>query len=248
MRIYRIGIKTCFLLCIISLACCLLFLGLISSSYNDQTNNDQSMTINNFAYDISIGIFASGFVVFLTYFVAYFIEKKKTIGKIKYYCSEYILELKNLIPLLIEISEDGAYKYNWENIKTIIEGDSKVNRIIQKQLRIYNDRLLNVEGFFPILKGNKKNLQIHHLICMFAKVNGAVQYCNTAYELKNSIILKLEQEDLDFSEEKLKEQLDILLQTNENKEYQRFLELITKVQKQYQSPSVYNSTWESKCR
>ena len=53
--------------------------------------------------NIFLGIFASAFVALVTYFGAYHIEKKKTIGLLLRYCSEYIAELANFIPLLVEI-------------------------------------------------------------------------------------------------------------------------------------------------
>jgi len=222
----------------VSFASCLLFFAFTI---------DQSIGYCNFAYDISIGIFASSFVVWLTYLGAYFIVKKRTVGMVNYYCREYIFEISNLIPLLLEISEDRICRYNWNDIKMRIEHDSNVQSIVQKLLRIHNDRLLSIDGYYPILRGDKKNLQIHHLICMLAKINTAIQYCNTAYKLANNMIYKMEQDDIAFSEENLKVHVDIILQTNGNNEYQRFSELFKIVQKQNPAVSVFNSNWEGKC-
>lgn len=57
----------------------------------------------------------------------------------------------------------------------------------------------------------------------------------------------MEKEDIGFSEEELKKQVDIILQTNNNCEYQRFLEIYKAVQDRSPSASVYNSNWEGKC-
>ena len=171
MKVYRFGIKICFWLCIVSLAICIIAFALIN-----YINKAQGVCGYNLAYDIFLGIFASSFVVLITYLGAYFIEKRKTIGMIEYFCGEYISEMSNLIPLLIEIYDDRTCKYKWEKIKPKIEQNSEVHSITLNLLRIHNERLLTVEGYFPIQKRNKNNLQIHHLFCMLAKINGAVQY------------------------------------------------------------------------
>ena len=242
MKVYRFGIKTCFGICIVSLASCVFAFALIN-----YINIDQDVCVYNLVYDICLGIFASSFVVFITYLGAYFIEKKKIIGLVEYFCGEYISELSNLVPLLIEIFDDRTCKYNWEEIKPKIEQNPEVHSITLNLLRIHNERLLAVEGYFPMQKRNKNNLQIHHLICMLAKVNGAVQYCDLAYRLSNNIVYRMEKEDVGFSEEELKKQADIILQTNNNCEYQRFLEIYKAVQDRSPSASVYSSNWEGKC-
>ena len=196
--------------------------------------------------NIFLGIFASAFVALVTYFGAYHIEKKKTIGLLLRYCSEYIAELANFIPLLVEIHPTGCCIYKWEEVIYKIKNNHDVHNIVTKLCKIHEERLYTVDGYFPILKKEKENLNVHNLIIAFAKINCAIQYCDRAYLLNNNVIYQMERNDIDYSDDTLKDYLKIVLQNN-NDEYKDFLELVKKVSTMVKARTVFEKNCETEC-
>ena len=82
MRIYRNGIYLSALLCI---GVVLIILSDVIFPYSIHTSVE----------NILLGTFASSLVVLITYIGAYFIEKKKTIGLIKHYCSNHLFSINS---------------------------------------------------------------------------------------------------------------------------------------------------------
>lgn len=202
--------------------------------------------INDFLFNLSSGIFCSALVVAITYTGAYRIEKVKTIGLTTYYCGNYMLELSNLIPLLVNSNPDGEIKYCFGNIINIVKHDKHVHSVISDLLVLHNERLLTIDGFYPLFRTNKKNLETHYLLCLLAKINGAIQYCDTAYKLENNLVFKKEALDFNYTDEELVEQLKIILQHNNN-DYQRLLSTYKSVINRRKPASVYKTDWEKKC-
>lgn len=233
MRIYRNGIKLCLLMCSIS------FIPLILNIFF-------KWDINYNIENLLLGILASAFVALITYIGAYNIEKRKTIGLINKYCREYILEWSNLIPLLMEIRPDGVCTFNWNEVINKVKYDDSVHNIVVKLCKIHEERLYTVDGYYPLFRRNKNNLNIHNLIIAFAKLNCSVQYCDIAYLLNNNIVCQMEREDISFSDEELKKYLKIILQ-NQNNEYQDFLKLVKTVSKMGTSKYVFDPKCGRKC-
>ena len=232
MRIYRNGIYLSALLCI---GVVLIILSDVIFSYS----------IHSSIENILLGTFASSLVVLITYIGAYFIEKKQTIGLIKHYCSNYVIELANLIPMIADIN-NGILSYNMSEVMSKIKSDESVHNEIMKLDKIHEERLLAVEGFYPIKRINKNNLEIHHLMGMLAKINASIQYCDTAYKLTNNPICHSEMKDMNYSDEKLKDYLKVILQT-ENTEYQEFLTILKSVINKNKPHTVLDSKWKEKC-
>ena len=203
---------------------------------------DMNGTLEN----LLLGVFASAFVALVTYIGAYHIEKKKTIGLIKKYCCEYISEFSNLVPLLIDISETGICSFCWEELISKIKNCNDIHQVIIRLCKIHEERLYTVEGFFPVFRKSKNNLTVHRLIIAFAKVNAAIQYCDVAFMLNNSIVYKMERDDINYSDEKLKEHLKTILQHNDDK-YEIFLELLKQVNAMSQPHTVFDPKCEEKC-
>lgn len=196
--------------------------------------------------NLLLGVFASAFVALVTYSGAYNIEKKKTVGLLARYCGEYIREWSNLAPMLMEIQPDGICKYSWAEVINKIKTNSSVHNVVVKLCAIHEERLYTVEGYFPILRKAKKNLEVHHLIIAFARVNTAVQYCDIAYLMSNNIACQMERDDIDYSDNELKEYLKVILQNN-NDEYKKFLKSVEKVFAISKSRTVFDPKCEEKC-
>lgn len=226
MKIHRLSTIICFVLSVCSIILSLFCKALLQS--------------------ILLNIFAGAFLSFLLSLTAYHIEKTTTIGLITYYCSKYTMEIANLIPLIIGIEND-RYNNDWNDIKSKLVNNTEVHYSILKLLSIHDERLLQIKGYYPFCRKNKKNLEIHKLICLLAKINGAIQYCNLAYNLEHNPTYKLETNIIDFDEETFKNQVDIILQSNNNRVYQNFLKLYENVYQRFPSKSIYNTDWEEKC-
>lgn len=192
------------------------------------------------SYDIALGVFASALVVLITNVVSYKIEKKKTIGLIKYYCKTYVLELVNLPPKLL-IYEKDMHLDNIDKIKEVIRCDENVFQILNKLEYINNERLLAVDGFCPLLKKNKNNLKYHQLIYSLTEYHKAVRYCLNAYYIENNPIYELE---IKLTEQEFTKQIEILLRLNNNKEYEKFLDLFSEIIKTNPNVTVDNANWE----
>lgn len=202
--------------------------------------------INDFSFNLSSGIFCSALVVAITYTGAYRIEKTKIIGLTTHYCGNYILELSNLIPLLVNSNSDGEITCCFRDVIDVVKHNKCVHSVISGLLVLHNERLLAIDGFYPFFRTNKKNLETHYLLCLLAKINGAIQYCDTAYNLENNLIYKREASDFDYTDKKLIEQLKIVLQID-NDDYQRLLSIYKAVINRSKPVSVYNTDWEKKC-
>ena len=233
MRTYRNGIILCSLMCVVSL---------IPLLCNIIWQLCMAPSVEN----LLLGVFASAFVALVTYSGAYNIEKKKTIGLLKRYCKEYILEWSNLVPMLMEIQPDGLCKFNWAEVINKIKTSSSVHDVVVKLCKIHEERLYTVDGYFPILRKSRKNLDVHHLIIAFAKVNAAVQYCDIAYLMSTSVVCQMERDDIQYSDEELKNYIQVILQ-NHNDEYQNFLKLVQKVSAQGKPQTVFDPKCEEKC-
>lgn len=229
MRIYRNGIYLSAFLCItivLILLCSMIFSYPIYASIEN----------------ILLGIFASSLVVLVTYIGAYYIEKRKTIGLINRYCGNYVNELSNLIPMIADVN-NGTFSFNMGEVVSKIKFDESVHDEIVKLDKIHEDRLFAVDGFYPLKRKNKNNVEIHHLMIMLAKINTSIQYCDIAYKVTNNPIYRKE---VDYSDEKLKKYLKVILQV-ENSEYQEFLTLRKSVINKNRPLTIFNSEWNGKC-
>lgn len=229
MRIYRNGIYLSAILCIIIvliLLCSMIFRYTIYASIEN----------------ILLGIFASSLVVLVTYIGAYYIEKRRTIGLINRYCGNYVNELSNLIPMIADMNS-GNISFNMEETVSKIKLDESVHDEIVKLDKIHEDRLFAVDGFYPVNRKNKNNLEIHYLMIKLAKINTSIQYCDMAYKVTNNPIYGTE---VDYSDEELKKHLKVILQV-ENSEYQEFLTLWKSVINKYKPHTIFSSKWKGKC-
>ena len=84
------------------------------------------------------------------------------------------------------------------------------------------------------------------MIIAFARVNTAVQYCDIAYLMSNNIACQMERDDIDYSDNELKEYLKVILQNN-NDEYKKFLKSVEKVFAISKSRTVFDPKCEEKC-
>ncbi|MBQ7347887.1 MAG: hypothetical protein IJW55_08010 [Clostridia bacterium] len=237
MRIYRNGIFICSILCggtFIALLC-----NVVCSVF---WNVAMDSTIEN----ILLGVFASAFVVLVTYIGAYLIEKKRTIGLLIHYCGTYIEELAHFIPMVLPISEDGHCKVNWDSIINQIENDASTHEVVKKLCAIHSERLYSVDGFYPIFRKNSNNLNAHRLFIMLAKVNTSLQYCDFAYNQKNNVMYKLEKMNSKYSTNELIQYLKVIFQI-ENTEYAEFISLIEKVSSKHKGKTVFEKGCMDKC-
>lgn len=238
MKIYRNGIWIGIWICIVSFLA-MLFSKFFPTDYILKNLLEHINKINDFIFNLSLSIFCSAIVVVLTYIGAYRIEKKKTINFIIYYCSKYIKEVGNLIPLLTnELKEENIYE-----IKKRIESDIKINESVKRLLNIHEEMLLNVSGYFPFLKKNKNNLNVHILVCMLVEINEAIHTFDIVYKVNNNILYKNE---IFYKEENLIEQLKLILQIDDNR-YKKFLEVYKAVNDRNKIESIYNTNWKEKC-
>ena len=196
--------------------------------------------------NLLLGVFASAFVVFVTYVGAYHIEKRKTIGYIKKYCYDYILEISNLIPLLVDIEDSGLCSFNWNSLINKIKNDKEIHEVVVKLCKIHEERLYTVDGYFPFLKKSDNNLAVHRLLIAFAKINCSLQYCDRTYLLNNNVMCKIERDDISYSDEELKNYLKVILQ-KDNNDYKKFLELVKKVNTLGKANTVFDKNCENKC-
>ena len=112
--------------------------------------------INEFIFNIALGLFCSALVVVLTYIGAYNIEKKNNIGLLMYYCSKYILELGELISKLYKFSETGNISFNLDELKKKISEDSEINQLVKSITKLYEERLFALDGFSLFSKETKE--------------------------------------------------------------------------------------------
>lgn len=237
MRIYRNGIYICLILCggtFISLLCNIL----CSVIWN--------VTMNGTVENILLGVFASAFVVLVTYIGAYLIEKKRTIGLLIHYCGAYIDELSRFIPMVLPISDDGHCKINWNSITNQIESDAATHEVVKRLCAIHSERLYTVDGFYPMFRKNTNNLDVHRLFIMLAKVNTSLQYCDFAYNQKNNVMYKLEKMDNKYSNSELIQYLKVIFQI-ESKEYAEFISLLEKVSSKHRGKTVFEKGCMDKC-
>lgn len=233
MRVYRNGLMLSSVMCLGSLIPLILNIicrwGMLPSIEN-----------------LLLGVFASAFVALITYLGAYHIEKKKTIGMINKYCRDYIFEWANLVPLLVKIQSNGRCSFKLAEVMDKIKNDSNVHNVVVKLSKIHEERLYAVDGYYPIFRKERKNLTVHKLLIAFAKINCAVQYCDRAYMLNNNIAYQMEREDIEYSDDELIKYINLILQ-NENDEYQKFLELVIKVNTMGKAKTVFDNNCEVKC-
>ena len=247
MKIYRNGIYIGLIICIVS------FLIMLSAKffpivpilirliiYIDE--------INEFIFNMASGVFCSALVVVLTYIGAYKIEKKKTIGELRYYCSKYTLELSDLVHKLFEYysiyystSKNDSNALYYLGIEV-----SKNTEIynLAKILTLYEERILSVDGYYPFLKRNKKNLDISYLMYMQAKINDNVRYLELSYKINNNIIYK---QELKVDMEKLIAALRTLMQKDDKNEYKEYLDIFEKIATDHPATTIYNTNWRDKC-
>ena len=247
MRIFRRGIWFSVFICCVSF-----FLILLSRFFHFIPTLDVFLRyreeINNTVYDISLGVFASGFVVLLTGLGSYFLEKKRNIGLTRYYCSKYVLKLSELVTLLQEANDNGKYKFDINVLKDKIFDNPIVFGCIGRLLEIHDERLITVE-FCPIRRKLEKNLCVHRLLVAFARINSAIQYFSLAYMMHHSLISKSDLDDISytFSDDEYTCFFDIILQSHGNNEYKQFLDLIEKLKHKKDRDNAFALGCEDKC-
>lgn len=201
--------------------------------------------INSFIIDVSLGIFCSAIVVIITYTGAYRLEKRKIIGQIKFYCTKYIDELSNLIPLLTHL-EGGEVKVNVSEIMEKIKYNSDVHNIVKQLVKIHEERLLAIDGFYPFLRKDSANLEVHHLICRLAKINYSIQFFDNVYKKYNNYIYAKELTPEQYSDDELCKHINIIMQIN-NDDYEKFINGFKKLIEKRSFSSVFNTDWEERC-
>ena len=230
MRIYRNGIFLSALMCIISFVALLINI-VIYHKFNIKMDS----TIEN----LLLGVFASSFVVLVTYIGAYLIEKKKTVGYIKRYCFLYIEEMSNFVPMVSNISATTA-KVNMIDAINAIKTDKNVHDVVVKLCKIHEERLYTVEGFFPLNEKCKWNAKINKLLFYFAKINTAFQYFDLIYKKNNNVIYQREQINIECSDEETIKYLKMVLPI-ENNDYATFLSLLSEVSKKYRGKYIFDA-------
>lgn len=244
MREHRNAIFICITICILSFGfvICISFdIVAFLATLLDRINMYfvENTKITKMIYDISLGVFSSAFVVLLTFLGAYRIDKRKVIGKLKYYCTEYIA----LLPLLQHelLNDDDKTKYIMGEVIEKIRSNEKVHDIVIQLLRIHDERLLNVAGYYPFLCKVNINLDVKELICLFAEFNCAIQYFDFAYKQNRNIIYAHMTRSLNYSSDGLISNINIVIE-NESNLYKKFVDLLNKVEEKYPSKSVRNSS------
>ena len=201
--------------------------------------------INSFIINASLGIFCSAIVVIITYTGAYQLEKRKIIGQIKFYCTKYIAELSNLIPLLTHL-EGEEIKANVPEIIEKIKYNSDVHNVVNQLVEIHDERLLAIDGFYPFMRKNAANLEVHHLICRLAKINCSIQFFDAIYKKYNNPIYAAELNPEQCSDDELRKHINVIMQIN-NDDYEKFIELFKKLIEKRSFSSVFNTDWEKRC-
>ena len=201
--------------------------------------------INNFIINASLGVFCSAVVVIITYTGAYQLEKRNIIGRINFYCAKYIAELSNLIPLLTYL-DGGKLNANVSDIIEKIKYNSEVHEVVNRLICIYDERLLAIDGFYPFMRKNTANLEVHHLICRLAKLNYSIQFFDAVYKKCNNPIYAAELRPEQCSDDNLLQHINVILQIN-NDDYQKFAKLFDKLINKYNFPSVLNDNCEEQC-
>ena len=232
MKIYRSGIYICFSLCFLCVVVLLIDvfniptrIGLLASS------SSCYFEYKSIATSLFFGIFGSSFVVLITYSGAYYIEKCRTTNLVVYYCRRYIATFGDLLPLLVDVVDKDHLKYGWDDVKNIIETNEAVYRCIEKLTDLHTERFLGVSGYYPILKRNKKNLEVHNLIWSLANINFAIYYCQNAYKIKNNELYTYSRDELGFNDEVFKEKVEMLLQIEGSADdFEQFQKLLLSVE------------------
>lgn len=201
--------------------------------------------INSFIINAALGIFCSAIVIIITYTGAYQLEKHKTIGQINFYCAKYIVELSNLIPLLTCL-EGKNVKANVPKIIDIIKYNSDVHNVVNQLLRIHEERVCVIDGFYPFMRKNAANLDVCHLICRLAKINASIQFFDSIYKINNNHIYAKELDSKQYSDNELRKHINVILQIN-NDDYEKFINLFEKLIEKYSFSTVYNIDWEDQC-
>lgn len=201
--------------------------------------------VNSFIINASLGIFCSAIVIIITYTGAYQLEKRKIIGQIQFYCTKYIEELSNLIPLLTRL-EGGEVKANVPEIIEKIKFSSDVHNVVTQLLEIYDERLLTVDGFYPFMRKNAANLDVHHLMCRLAKFNYSIQFFDAVNKKYNNPIYAAELKPEQYSDDELRKHINIIMQIN-NDDYEKFMYLFKKLNEKRSFSSVFNRDWEERC-
>lgn len=243
MRIYRNGVYIGILICVISFFIMIFakFFHIVPTLKMLLLYVDQ---INEFIFNIALGLFCSALVVVLTYIGAYNIEKKNNIGLLMYYCSKYILELGELISKLYKFSETGNISFNLDELKKKISEDSEINQLVKSITKLYEERLFALDGFFPFFKRNKRNIEINKLMYKMAYINENLKVFEKTYNIKNNILYKSE---LGNNTKELENALKIFAQIDSKNEYSKFISTYEKVVNNYPLKTIYNTNWEDEC-
>lgn len=258
MKTYRASIYLCFWICIISLA---LLVGMALNIFSMLISNFEYLykilydnkEIGGLAYNITLGIFASAFIVLLTMLISYRYEKSKTIGKIKYYIALYIMELAEYIMLIFGEQNISAL-LNDANLTEQMLMQASHNIINNKEIYIFSkdlikirdDFLFNTHGYFPMLKKAKKNLVICKLLYYWTAVHCIVQKCNLVYRIHNNVIYRQDHDEAAETKEMLNG-LTILAMEDNDQIYNNFISSYKKVLDYYPQVNLFNTDLRKKC-
>lgn len=188
MKTYKIG-------CIIALVLCLV--AIIASFIFKYTFSIELLD------DIFIGVFASAFVVFITYLTEYFIKKQEIICWSLHYGREY----HNLYLEFLNDLFKGKYDNPTSFVSAAIEKirfDKEINLCVKNLIRKNEETLVTVKGFFPFFKISKSNLEVMRLFFVLSDLNDIMVSFDYEYKVFNSIIYNTKPRPQMFSEENLK--------------------------------------------
>ena len=135
------------------------------------------------------------------------------------------------------------------NVPVIIEKIkfiSDVHNVVTQLLEIYDERLLTVDGFYPFMRKNAANLDVHHLMCRLAKFNYSIQFFDAVNKKYNNPIYAAELKPEQYSDDELRKHINIIMQIN-NDDYEKFMYLFKKLNEKRRFSSVFNRDWEERC-
>ncbi len=171
MKLWKDAVWICSLVCVMSLISLFIL---------------KSCSSSGLAYDISIGVFSSAFVVFVLNFVNYFAERRKAIRFIIYRANSYAQKLGLFSSELTMHMEQLPSELDAESVNSLLTNE-KLFESASRLCGEYSELLLFGDGFYPLVQDMCEiNRKISKLLDDFSSINLIVSQYKFFYDRHNN--------------------------------------------------------------